>query len=276
MLTNEVMGALALAILWVNTLLVAADAGQQARALLRRRDEMRALGAGARGAGLVRGRVVGGALAVHRVEQVGRAGAIEGTILFHDRSACGEILGGALAEPDGGALTVEAVAVAEVWLTPGELARAAACASDAAFDQAEGHARKARGFSRTVNATVGADAEVFVLGEARGAGHGDGRALSPILVATMDPRALLARKAALAATFVTVELVLAAACTAAALWPPVFGRISTVGGVLCLGFFLLVQPAGKALRDALLTPSRAPVRGRWTRGAGGTEPQAAR
>ena len=264
----------ALAILWVNALLVAADAGQQARALLRRRGDMRALGAGERGAGLVRGRAVGGALAVHRVEQIGRAGAIEGTILFHDRAACGEILGGALAAPGGGALTVEAVAVAEVWLTPGELARAAACASDAAFDEAEAHARKARGFSRTVNATVGAGAEVFVLGELRGAG--EGRVMSPTLVATMDPRALLARKAALAAAFLTGELVLAAACTAVALWPPVFGRISTVGGVLCLGFFLLVQPAGKALRDALQTPSRAPVRGRWTRGAGGTDPQAAR
>ena len=274
MLTNEAMGVLALAILWVNTLLVAADAGQQVRALLRRRGEMRLLGcgtSGASGAGLVWGRVAGGTLAILRVEQVGRAAACEGTILFHDRVASTEILGGALAEQGGGELTVEAATGAELWLTPGELARAAACASAKAFDDAYLSARKAKGFSRTIEAAVGAGQEIFVFGEV----CRESRMVHPALVATMDPRALLARKATLAAAFITGELVLAAACTVVALWPPIFGRVSTLGGVLCLGFFLLVQPAGKALRDAVLVPSRAAVRGQWTRGAALAEPQAA-
>ncbi len=41
----------------------------------------------------------------------------------------------------------------------------------------------------------------------------------------------------------------AAACTALALRPPVFGAVSTAGGVAGLAFFLLVQPLGTALRD---------------------------
>ena len=50
-----------------------------------------------------------------------------------------------------------------------------------------------------------------------------------------------------------------------ALWPPVFGLVSTLGGALCLAFFLIVQPAGTALRDAVRVPSRAIVRGQWKR-----------
>jgi hypothetical protein len=244
-LSNPVMGVLALAILWVNTLLVSADVARQARALLRRRGAMRP----------ARGRVTRGALAVRRVEQVGRAGSAEGTILFHDRGASGEVLGGTLEQEGGEEIEVEASPSAEVWLTAAELERAAACASAEAFDDAYASARKARGFSRTVTATVGAGQEVFVV-------RGEGGAL---LVATMDPRGLLARKAALAAAFIAGALVLAAGCTAVALWPPVFGTVSTLGGALCLGFFLLVQPAGTALRDAVLVPSLAPLRGRWTR-----------
>jgi hypothetical protein len=257
MLSNQVMGVLALAILWVNTLLVAADVGKQARALLLRREQMR---------GVLRGRVRGGTLAVHRVEQVGRAGSGEGTILFQDRAATGEVLGGTIADEGGGEHALEPSAEAEVWVTAEELGRAGACASLEAFDHAYVSARKARGFSRTVEAPVSAGQEVFVVGSAR-----DGW-----VVATMDPRALLARRATLAVGFIAGAIVLAAACTAVALWPPAFGSVSTVGGALCLGFFLLVQPAGTALRDAVLVPSRAPVRGRWTRPAAMPEPQAAR
>ncbi|MDP2316889.1 MAG: hypothetical protein Q8P41_28615 [Pseudomonadota bacterium] len=56
----------------------------------------------------------------------------------------------------------------------------------------------------------------------------------------------------------------AAACTALALTAPVFGTVSTVGGVACLAFFLLVQPLGTALRDYAradgVSPSLSPHR----------------
>lgn len=86
-----------------------------------------------------------------------------------------------------------------------------------------------------------------------------------ILVAAMDPRALLAKKAALGAAFIAGELLAAAGCTALALRPPVFGAASTLGGVLGLAFFFTVQPAATSVRDAMLLPSRAPVRGSWAR-----------
>ncbi len=248
MLSKEVMGALALAILWVNVLLIAAAAAKQAAALLRRRAAL---------AGVVRGRVTrgagpGGALAAYRVEQVGRA-AGEDDILFHDRRAAGEVFGGVVA-PDGGEpVTVVAAASAEVWLDAEALSLAGACPSASEFARAHASARKVQGFDRTVVATVGEGAEVYV------SPRGD------VLVATMDPRALLARKAALSAAFVAGEILAAAACTTLALWPPRFGLVSIAGAALSLGFFLGVQPAGTAVRDAVLVPSRAFLRGRWSR-----------
>jgi hypothetical protein len=50
--------------------------------------------------------------------------------------------------------------------------------------------------------------------------------------------------------------------------------VSTLGGAACLGFFLIVQPAGTALRDAVRLPSRAWLRGRWMRSAPVQEPSA--
>jgi hypothetical protein len=257
-LTNERMGLLALAILWVNVLLIAAAAAKQLAALL-------ALRAALAKAGVVRGRVVrgdgpGGALAAHRVAQVGRAAGDGGVIVFHDHEAAGEVFGGAISTAGGEEIAIPPVppippAEAEVWLDAGTIARAGACGSAAAFDGAYASARKAQGFERTVIATVGQGAEVFV--SARGAPR----------VATMDPRALLARKAALAAAFIVAELLASAACTAIALWPPRFGLVSTAGGALCLVLFLVAQPAGVWLRDAVLVPSRAFVRGRWSRPA---------
>jgi hypothetical protein len=60
-------------------------------------------------------------------------------------------------------------------------------------------------------------------------------------------------------------LAVAGACTAVALTPPAFGTISKIGAALCLAFFLLVQPAGTAVREAVRAPSRALLRGRWSR-----------
>lgn len=257
MLTNETMGIVALAILWVNVLLIAASTAKQLAAILARRA---ALGDVVRGS-VARGEGPGGAIAAHRIEQLGRA-ADEGTILFHDRAAATEVFGGAVAAFEGRELTVAAGATAEVWLAPEILQRAAACASDDAFDEAHASARKAKGFARTVIAPLGEGAVVFVSHRADG-----------VLLATMDPRGLLTKKAALATTFIVAELLAAAGCTALALWPPLFGALSTLGGALCLAFFLLVQPAGTAIRDALLVPSLAPVRGRWARA---TAPEQAR
>ncbi len=77
------MGGLALAILWINTLLIAAVALKQANEKRRLLGALRPLAPGAEGPGLVAGRIdegrgEGGALALYEVEQIARAGAESG------------------------------------------------------------------------------------------------------------------------------------------------------------------------------------------------------
>jgi hypothetical protein len=84
-----------------------------------------------------------------------------------------------------------------------------------------------------------------------------------MILSAFDPRRWLAGKALLLALFVVAETAAAAACTFVALSPPPFGLVSTIGGALCLAFFLLVQPAGTMVRDAVQTPSRSLLGGRW-------------
>src|SRR4051794_29993716 len=98
MLSNQVMGVLALAILWINTLLVAAAAAQEIGRLRQRQAE---LGAGLRRGRVLRGDGPDGVLAVHRVDQLGRAGG-DAEIHFSDRRAEGEVFGGRVALDDGG------------------------------------------------------------------------------------------------------------------------------------------------------------------------------
>jgi hypothetical protein len=248
-LSNEVMGGLALAILWVNVLLVAAASAQQIRAVLARRDAL---------SGVARGRVVrgdgpGAALAAHRVEQVGRAAAGTREIHFHDRLAEDEVFGGAITLDDGKDISLTAGAPAEVWVSSEAMERAAARPPAEAVERAYASALETRGFAHAITATVAVGDEVFVDRPGTGA----------ILVSTMDPRALLTRKAALGVAFITAAVAAAAGGTALALWPPVFGAVSKVGAVFCLGFFLAVQPAGTRARDAMLVPGRVPVRGLW-------------
>ena len=282
MLSKELMGLLALAILWVNTLLIAAATGREIAALATWRRRLVKL-TGDAGVGLVRARVTaglgpGGALAAQRVEQVGRAAMSDDggrrVIHFADRSAAGEVFGGSATRDEGDVeITVDAAASAEVWFSREALAARGACASDQDFDRAFVQAKKARGFARAVEAA--ARDEVFLFGHLRP--RGQGLALGPakpggLLVATFDPRAWITRKLGLAALFLVADLAVAAGCTAWALWPPRFGLVSTLGGAACLGFFLIIQPAGTALRDAIRLPSRAEVRGRWVRSAPVVEP----
>jgi hypothetical protein len=256
MLSREVMGALALAILWVNTLLIAAAALKRAAELGRMR---RAFGAVAKGT-VVTGDGPAGALAALEIEQVGRLSAgANPQILFHDRAHACRIFGGRVAFEGGAEVDVApAEEGAEVWIDAPSVARPAGCPSEAAFDAACSEARKARGFSRSVSTPILAGEKVF-LAPANGARAG--------LVSKLDPRTWIARRTALAYAFAGAEVLVAAACTAASLQAPLFGTVSTAGAAAGLVFFLLVQPAGTSVRDALRPPSRAPRHDQWTRPA---------
>lgn len=273
MLTREIMGALALAILWVNTLLIAAVALKQAREKLQLHGALRPLAPGAEGRGLVVGRVAegmgeGGALASTEVEQIARAGAQEGdrrTIHFGDRAFRCAVAGGAVIAGD------ERVRVAagegDVWPARADVLAAAASPSPALFDAVFQEAKKARGHVRTVRVELLAGSPVWIGGDLHRGDDGlELRAAEGIgrLVSAIDPRAWLRRAAALAIVFAIAEIVAAAGVTALVLVPPIFdGWPSKIGGVLGLGFFLAVQPLGTAVRDALRAPSVAFVRGRW-------------
>lgn len=276
MLSRELMGLLVLGILWVNTLLIAAVAWKRAGALLARRSLLTSPPPGfVLACGEVKkGNGPSGAIAASRVEQVGRAGAAEGSILFSDRVYQSEVFGGEV-ETDRGLITVEAAPSCEhklaspspsteVWLSPEGRAVAGACPSREVFDAAFADARKARGFSRTVTASVAPGARVWIAGRSQGGvmraddAHG-------LLVAAIDPRAWLLRSALLNVVFATLAIAAAGGVTALALTTPRFGLMSTVGGALGLVFFLLIQPAGTFIRDLVLEPSRAILRGEWRR-----------
>lgn len=290
MLTREIMGALALAILWVNTLLVALAAWKQASEKLRLHRDLRPLAPGAKGTGLFAARVdaadEGRTIARYRLEQIGRAGAEAGgrrTIHFGDRVFRGESLGG---EVIAGNMRVRIPkGEASVWVAREDVIAAAACPDQARFDEVFEQARKARGHVREVTVAIEAGSPVWIGGEV----HDEGGELSVraapgtgLLVSAVEPRAWLRRAAALAIVFSIVEIAIAAGVTFLVLRAPIFdGWTSRIGGALGLGFFLAVQPIGTAVRDALRDPSLAFVRGRWiepassSRGAA-VEPEARR
>lgn len=271
MLSRELMGALALAIVWVNTLLLIADAYQRLALIAARLRRMRP--PYTHGEALIEARVVrgdgrGDALAGHRVEQVGRAGPDNGGregIVFSDRTHGGEIHGGLVAAGDR-PIAIAAAVQGEVWVAQAEVDEAAACPSEARFNEAYPLARRARGFSRTVEARIRAGTQVWLLGVVEPPADEQAPArMTPTLVSTVDPRAWCrARIARLAALGIGAFVVLMG-CTALVLVPPHFGPVSTAGGALCLVFFLQVQMISTTIRDAARPPSRAFVRGQWIR-----------
>lgn len=283
MLSREIMGLLALAILWVNTLLIAAAAGKELLALLARRQKLRLLGPIDRGDGILRGVVVrgegpGGAFAEQRVDQIGRSArpsAAGRSIHFSDKAFEGEIFGGVLlCEIEPGRqeeVVIEPSRPAEVWLSADDLRRASGCPSLERFEQMYEDAKRARGAARTVKAVIEPGRTVWVAVEREREPEGRLSRISnssmsppsaaPPMIAVMNPRALCSTKIALVLGSILAMLGLAAAASAVALHEPRFGLVSTLGGALCLAFFLLVQPAGTALRDAVRLPHRALLRG---------------
>jgi len=266
MLTQQIMGLLALGILWVNGLLVVAVALKQLAAVNR----MRSRFARARGEGrLIEGVVEGDSpIAVRRVEQLGRARTdtrSEKTILFTDGAQSFEVLGGRIQTADGAVEIAPAPdESAEVWVATPRAEEAAACPSEDAFDEAWGDANKYKGHRRDVSVDVRGGDRVWVVG----AREGD-RVLAPdvgpLLLSMVEPFAWARSKAWLLGGFVLAASVGLAAVTALALWRPWFGTVSTIGGVLCVAYFLGIQPLGTAVRDAVRTPARQPVNGTWQR-----------
>ena len=246
MLSNEIIGAVALFFFWLHILLIAGSAWLDARKLAR-------LVRGRVRVGVVRsGRGPGRALACNVVEQVGRSKG-DGVIHFSDAAHRSELFGGVLELDDGSELELEPSTEVAVWPAPQRRLAAAAPESVERIAIAAVEARRARGWPRSVTVAIGQGERVFVLEREGG----------PSIVASIDPRRWLARKRGLIAGFVLGELVLASMCTIAIFWPPLFDWLSMVGAAAALGLFLGVQPIGVAVQEAVRTPDRAYLRGRW-------------
>jgi hypothetical protein len=253
-LPYEWLGALALGILWLNTMLIAAAALRERRALGVVRASLadwRASGALVHGT-IEEGRGPGGALAARHVEQIGRALTVAGPdrILFTDRGARAESYGGVLRTDGGETIEIEARAGegVEVWATAVPPAR------EGDFDSAFSRASTNKGLAASIELRVERGARAWV--------HRDGDLLR---ITAMDPIAHCDRARARLAAFAAACPIGCGVVTAIALVPPVFGLVSTIGGALCLAFFLAVQPLGTAARDAARLPPRRLVGGTWQR-----------
>lgn len=254
-LSYEWLGALALGILWVNALLIAAAAMHQRAALgALRRSLVDARRDGTLIAGVVEhGRGPDGSLAVRRVEQMGRAMTVPGPdrILFTERSARGELFGGMVRTDAGEVIELEPRADGvETWLAEDAPARR----TEGEFDVAWSRASTNKGFVSTLEQSVVAGARVWVCSTP-----------DAVLVATIDPIADCARKRSLLATFAVGVVISCGVVSVVACWPPVFGTVSTVGGVLGVAYFLGVQPLGTMVRDAALPARDRRIGGIWQR-----------
>jgi hypothetical protein len=247
-----VLGCVALFAVWVAALLCALASVNTARALGRR---ARAL-AGLREGTVTRGDGPEGALAEHRVLQLARAlDADPPSLAFSDKGYRGEVFGGEV-EVAGVATPLAPHPDLEVWPDPAKQASAALLASDSEFDALYKDARS-KGSPRDVVAWVLPGDRVYFLTS--------GEAVT--FLSATPPLPFLARRRAAHLLFAVTELAVCAALTAVALWPPLFGTVSTVGGVGLLAFFLIVQPLGVAVEEASREPSRAFLRGTQRRSA---------
>ena len=277
MVSYQLLGGLCLFVLWATALAVAAAAWQELGALGELRARFRPLAKGARGIGLLEGQTElapggegDGSFASHEIVQIGRAAlGDERTIVFRDRAHVSRVSGGSLR---GGAETWRIAADearAAVWTSLGARRLASAYADESAFDAAYVEAR-GDGLVRTVATRVRAGDRVFVAGEVVEEGGAlvvRAPAGGELVVATFDPRAFVTSRTLLIVAFIVGELLACALATRLALWEPLFGRVGTLGGVLCLGFFLAVTPIGVWVRDRCRPPSRAFLHGVWTKGA---------
>ncbi|WAS95920.1 hypothetical protein [Nannocystis punicea] len=236
-----VLAYAALAIFWLNTVLIAAAGWGECARLLRR------WGARARVGVVVEGTGPEGQAAIHRVRQVGRSKG-DATIWFHDRAYEGEVLGGVVA------VGSEQVGLAggTVWVGRARQRAAAACPGPEAFAAAKPAATRAAGWTRAVEVSIRTGDRVWL-------SQGPGGPL----IADDDPRGWRRKVVGLTAALVVGVLVVAAWCTALCLWPPVFGTVSKLGALATLVVFNLFQLLGKLHHEAIQPPATLALRGVW-------------
>ena len=267
MLSREIMGLVALAVLWVNVLVIVAAAGQRVRGVWAwRRRFVRARRQGQ----LVVGRVTQGSgpdgtFAVRRVRRVGRArtDTRRRIIRLSEHSSVTELLGGVVQLDNGQDLSVQPTADAEIWLGDSELDFRAPSEA-AAFDRAYQAASTFKGLRMDSEHAVRTGDRVWI--DFSGHPHRqtpEAPAAARWVVATVSPLGWCARRLLMGLGFTLFSVGAALAITRLAIWDPLFGPISTIGGLLGLVYFLGLQPLGVAFRNATCTPGQQLATGVW-------------
>jgi hypothetical protein len=150
---------------------------------------------------------------------------------------------------------------AQVWFSAAERSQAAACTGTTQFDALAATASTGAGGLRTVRTTVRAGQTVWLAGARRG------EQLVVDLVATFDPRRFVRARLLATAGLIALNLAWVVLGTALALWPPVFGTVSTLGALVLIGHFLGMTPLAMASRERSRPPDVAVLRGGWEREA---------
>ncbi|MGV3619744.1 MAG: hypothetical protein ACO1OB_02945 [Archangium sp.] len=253
MLTNELMGSALLVISWVTALMVMLDAFIDVRALRKRLSQWKT--------SLVHGVVKAPELATHEVEQrIKQLDSDTPGLLFFDRKHVSHVTGGAV-EVGGETLEVVGAKGAEFWPAHDAQLAAAACDSTATFDAMQKLAQGPGGGLRTVRTVLRSGQTVWLEGKK------NGTSFEASLVSGADPRVWARSRLLMSLGVMALSLAWAAAGTALALWPPVFGLISIGGAVVLLLHFLLMTPLAMGVREKVRSPGIAYVRGSWKRDA---------
>lgn len=274
---REVMAALCLTVVWVNTLLICARALEDFRRLRTVRRRLMPARPGQVGM------LVGSPLRDHDAEPGPRYRLVQtartrgdGKIHFHDRVSESVIEGGRLLVSTEGAdgersrvISLEPAPRERSWVWPDarDVKGKLECPSVESFDQLAQSALGSRGAGRTLELNLMEGERVHVVGLLSEDGA---RVQAPpdsaLLVSAMDPRKWLDRQAFLAAAVTGGILLTAGMLTALSVWPPAFGTLSKIGAFGLLLYFLLVQPLGVWLSEKVQFPHEAAFRGTWNRG----------
>jgi len=245
-----VLGIFGLAVVWVNALLIALAAWNEARRMMK---ESAALGNVERGK-VTRGDGEDGALAIHETDQVGRAlDAPVPTIAWHDRSHSSEIFGGAI-KVGKKEIAIAASTDCEIWPARNRQVEKSRCPNDSELDGLYKASRGAKGALRKVRTPIAVGDDVWI-------------AKSGAFISAIEPRAWYAAKVRAALGFALAELALCGGLTFVAMHQPHFALVSTLGAAGLLLFFVFVQPLGVSVEENARAPSRSFLRGEWQRSA---------
>lgn len=277
--SREIMALLCLTVVFVNTVLITLDLGGWLRKLLRFRSRLSSPRSG--GERLFQGCLQGpgGARAALELVLVGH-GRGEGKIFFHGRSASpcfpDELHLASSDQQTAVSLLLRTDPHSWIWPSEEALAKDLACPSVEAFDEFAPRTERGKGAERTIRMEFDAGQPVFVYGARASTPESiepaplvlDPSGTPRLILAAFDPRTWALKQITLIGLVLPAIWLTFAALTWICFQGPAFGFWSQVGALGLLGFFLLVQPLGVAVRERTVMPHERPRAPVWKRPRG--------